>query len=161
MTYVRWSVSIRLIFIGFWSLVTPGWHFEKGNITESMLSYSQREAIYPSKVMTTTMCLLPDTQKCGLRMRRECRERFLRHRLQRKQSVSDPGMHHGTCVMHVSWYMAESLPHGGRKNVPGIPDACATCNYTYLTRGPCSATCHLFQNKSLWWYPYLVISICR
>ena len=28
--------------------------------------------------------LLPDTSNCGLRMRRECRERFLRHQLQRK-----------------------------------------------------------------------------
>ena len=35
------------------------------------------------------------------RMRRECRERFTRHRLQRKPLVSDPGMHLGTCVTHV------------------------------------------------------------
>ena len=34
-------------------------------------------------------------------MRRECRERFPRHRRQRKPLVSDPGMHHATCVMHV------------------------------------------------------------
>ena len=27
------------------------------------------------------MGLLPDTQNCGLRMRRECRERFPRHRV--------------------------------------------------------------------------------
>ena len=32
-------------------------------------------------------------------MRRECRERFPRHLLQRKPLVSDPGMHHGTCVV--------------------------------------------------------------
>ena len=38
----------------------------------------------------------------GLRMRREWRERFPRHRLQRKPLVSDPGMHHGTCVTHVA-----------------------------------------------------------
>ena len=35
-------------------------------------------------------------------MRRECRERFPRHRLKRKPLVSDPGMHHGTCVTHMS-----------------------------------------------------------
>ena len=46
---------------------------------------------------------LPDTQNVGLRMRWECRERFPRHRLQRKLPVSDPGMHHGTCVTHVPW----------------------------------------------------------
>ena len=37
------------------------------------------------------MGLLPDTENCWLRMRRECRERFPRHRLQRKPLVSDPG----------------------------------------------------------------------
>ena len=58
-------------------------------------------------------------------MRRECRERFPRHRLQRKLLVSDPGMHHGTCVMHVPWCMSWSLTRGGRENVPGIPGACA------------------------------------
>ena len=31
-----------------------------------------------------SMGLLPDTWNCGLRMRRECRERFPRHQLQRK-----------------------------------------------------------------------------
>ena len=51
------------------------------------------------------MGLLPDTYHCGFRMRRECRERFSRHRLQRKPLGSDPGMHHGTCVTHVRWYM--------------------------------------------------------
>ena len=73
---------------------------------------------------------------CGLRMRRECRERFSRHRLQRKPQVSDPDMHHGTCVTHVPWCMSGSLTSGGGENVPGIPGACATCNFTYLVRGP-------------------------
>ena len=38
----------------------------------------------------------PLTRYVRLRMHRECRERFPRHRLQRKPLVSDPGMHHGT-----------------------------------------------------------------
>ena len=59
------------------------------------------------------MGLLPDTQNRGLRMRREFRERFPRHRLQRKPLVSDPGMHHGTWVTHVPWCMSGSLNHGG------------------------------------------------
>ena len=29
-TYVRWSKLILLIFVGFWSLVSSQWHFEKG-----------------------------------------------------------------------------------------------------------------------------------
>ena len=50
------------------------------------------------------MGLLPDTQNCGMRMRRECCERFFP-----PPQVSDPDMHHGTCVTHVPWRMPESL----------------------------------------------------
>ena len=57
-------------------------------------------------------------------------------RLQRKPLVSDPGMHHGTCVTHVPWCMSGSLTRGGGENVPGIPGACATRNFPYLVRGP-------------------------
>ena len=46
-------------------------------------------------------------------------------RLQKKPIVSDPGMHHGTCVTHVPWCMSGSLTLGGGENVPGIPGACA------------------------------------
>ena len=81
------------------------------------------------------MGLLPDMWNCGLRMRRECRERFPRHRLQRKPLFSDPGMHHGTCVTHVPWCMSGSLTRGGGENDPGIPGACATRNFTYLAKG--------------------------
>ena len=84
------------------------------------------------------MGLLPDTQTCGLRMRRECREPFHRHRLQRKPLVSDPGMHHGTCVTHVTRCMSGSLARGGGENIPGIPGACASRNYRYLVRGLCN-----------------------
>ena len=82
------------------------------------------------------MGLLPDAQNCGLRMRRECRERFSRHQHLRKPLVSDPSMHHGTCVTHAPWCMSGSLTRGGGKNVPDIPGACATRNFTYLVRGP-------------------------
>ena len=52
--------------------------------------------------------------------------------------VSDPGMHHGTCVTHVPWCMSRSLTRGGGENVPGIPGAWATRNFAYLARGPWS-----------------------
>ena len=42
---------------------------------------------------------------------------------QRKQLVSDPGMHHGTCVTHVLWCMLGALTRSDGENVPG---ACAT-----------------------------------
>ena len=45
--------------------------------------------------------------------------------LQRKPLVSDPGMHHGTCVTHVPWCMSGSLTRGDGENVPVIPCACA------------------------------------
>ena len=82
------------------------------------------------------MDLLPDSQNCGLRMRRECRERFPCHRLQRKRLVSNPGMHHGTCVTHVPWCMSGSQTHRYGENLPGIPGACASRNFTYLARSP-------------------------
>ena len=70
-------------------------------------------------------------------MRWECLECFPRHRLQRKPLVSDPDMHHGTCVTHVPWCMSGSLTRGGGENVPGIPGACATRNFTYQVRDSC------------------------
>ena len=79
-----------------------------------------------------SMSRFPDMQNCGLRMHRECRERFLRHRLQKKPLFSYLVMHHGTCVTHVPRCMSGSLTRGGGENVPGIPVACATRNFAYL-----------------------------
>ena len=45
---------------------------------------------------------------------------------QRSPLVSDPGMHHSTCVTHVPWCMSGSLTCGDGENVPGIPGACAS-----------------------------------
>ena len=50
-------------------------------------------------------------------------------------------MHHGTCVTHVLWCVSVSQTRGVWENIPGIPGACATCNFAYLVRGP--------SNKSL------------
>ena len=88
------------------------------------------------KPLLRSMGLLPDTKNCGLRMHRECRERFPRHWLKRKPLVSDSGMHHGACIKHVPWWMSGSLTGGSGENGPGIPGACATRNFTYLARGP-------------------------
>ena len=84
----------------------------------------------------SVMGLLPDTEYCVLRMRRECREHFLRHRLLMKPLVSNPGMHHGTYVTHVHWCTSGLLTRGGGENVSGIPGACATRKFPYLVRGP-------------------------
>ena len=69
-------------------------------------------------------------------MRRECRERFPRHR----------GLAIPTCITARAWrtcrgacrdrLLVVSFEVGGWENVPGIPGACATRNFTYLARGP-------------------------
>ena len=94
-----------------------------GNIicpNADLLSVAQTDA------NVNVMGLLPDTQYFRLRMCRERRERF-----PPPQQVSDPDMHHGTCVTHVPRFMPGSLTSGsfevfGGKNVSGIPGACVT-----------------------------------
>ena len=127
-------------------VVSSGSQQHNGNIH----NLTKIESVYVSGLFThqhghamTGMGLLPDTQNCGLRMCRECRERFPHHQHQRKPLVSDPGMHHGTCVTHVPWCMSGSLNPGGRENVPGIPGACTTRNFMYLVRDP-------YNNTMLW-----------
>ena len=79
------------------------------------------------------MGLLPEIAfNCVLRMCRECRERFPRHRLQRKPLISDPGMH-----------------NGGGGNVPGIPGACATRNFTYLAKCPWTSAALQFPHAMI------------
>ena len=90
---------------------------------------TQWGAVRPAKAQITAsemqhcMGLLPDTKTCELHMHRERRERFPRHRLQRKPIISDPGI---------------ANPRGG-EIVSGIPGACTPRNFTYLARGPCPA----------------------
>ena len=60
----------------------------------------------------------------------------LTRRLQRKPLVSDPDMHHGTCVTHVPWCLSGSLNCGGGENVTGIFQRMRPRNFTYLVRNP-------------------------
>ena len=67
--------------------------------------------------------------------------------------VSYPDVHHGTCVTHVLWCIPGSLTNGFLwcrcgENVPGIPGACATRNFTYRVRDP-------FLLKSLIWFRHV------
>ena len=105
------------------------------------------------------MSLLPDTWNCRLRMYLECQEHFPRHQLQRKPLVSDPGMHHDTCIMHVPWCMSGSLTHSDRENVSGIPGACAAHNFTYLARGPC-VICQMKENWARWMQVTMAVLHC-
>ena len=90
--------------------------------------------------------------------------------VKRKPLVSDPGMHHSTCVTHVPWYMSRSRTRGGGENILGIPGACATHNSVYLARGPwpsgyqsghCSGWRKLFRRvrdpiTTSWWNSLII-----
>ena len=86
------------------------------------------------------MDLLPNTLNSGLRMRRECRERF-----PCQLTLAIP-----TCITARAWHtcrdawqdrqLAVSFEVSGGENVPGIPGACATHNFTYLAWGPLAHT---------------------
>ena len=91
---------------------------------------------YRATLRRDAMGLLPDTQNCRLRMRRECRERF-----PPPQQVSDPDMHHGTCVTHVPRCMPGSLTSGflwsrWREKRSRHSRRMRNRNFMYLVRGP-------------------------
>ena len=69
---------------------------------------------------------------------------FPRHRLQRTRLVSNPGMHHGTCITHVPW----SLSRSGGEKVTGIPGACAIRSFTYLARGPSMSSLRCYDKTA-------------
>ena len=69
-------------------------------------------------------------------MRRECRERFLRHRgIAIPTCITAPASRtcRDACRDH---QLAVSFEVGGGENVPGIHGARATRKFTYLVRGP-------------------------
>ena len=82
------------------------------------------------------MGLLPDTLKLRIAHAPVMPGTFSPPPTSKEMLVSDPGMHHGTCVTHVPWCMLGSLSRGGGENVPGILSACTTHNFAYLSRGP-------------------------
>ena len=86
--------------------------------------------------------LYMSTKRCGtIANLRVAHEPGMPGTLSPPPRVSDADMHHGTCVTHVPWCMPGSLTSGvffksvAENNVPGIPGACTTRNFTYLVRG--------------------------
>ena len=132
-----WSGAFSFWVTWHWNL--DNWFVYRGRNSKLMAIQSALEGLVVLSAqhrLDFAMSFLSNTQNCGLRIRREYRERFPHHRLQRKLLVSESGMHHGMCVTHVPWCMSGSLTRVGRENVPDIPGACTTCNFTYLARGP-------------------------
>ena len=145
---VYWALQRRNFTLMSWTCIKGFWHRSSSTwdvIFYPCLKYLALLSVFSAATIHSnrdlhTLCdkmgLFPDMLNCGLCMSWECRERSPHHRLQKELLVSDPGMHHGTCVTHVPWCMSGLFTHGGRENVPGIPSACATRNFTYLARGP-------------------------
>ena len=61
---------------------------------------------------------------------------FLHRRLQRKLLVSDPYMHHDTCVTHVPWCMSGSLNQRWQGKRSRHSRRMRARNFTYLVWGP-------------------------
>ena len=69
--------------------------------------------------------------------------------------ISVPDMHHDTFVTRVAWCVPGSLTSGflwswGGENVPDIPSACATRNFTSLVRGPLIGSLDGMSLKSIY-----------
>ena len=133
------------------------WHIDCPNVTIILNTDMLAENSAIPSAGTMFMGLLLHTYIWGLHMRREWRECFPHHRLQRKPLVSDPGMHHGTCVTHVPWCMSGTLTRGGGENVPG---ACATCNIAYPVRDPLRSRriCNIYLVLMFWQYVFYLPS---
>ena len=85
---------------------------------------------------TITMGLLPDTQNCGCACAGNAGNVFPVTAGKRSRHASRH-VRHARAVMHAgiaNYRFPLKLAAG--ENVPVIPGACATCNFTYLVRGP-------------------------
>ena len=83
---------------------------------------------------------------------------FPRRRLQRKLVISDPCMHHGTCVTHVPWCMSGSLTHDGGENVPGIPGASAILRIWQDAHAVADYALDSFSNR---WPVVMILTVCN
>ena len=82
------------------------------------------------------MGLLPDTRNCGCACAGDAGNVFPITAGERSRHASRH-VRHARAVMHagIANYRFP-LKSAAGENVPGIPGACATCNFTYLVRGP-------------------------
>ena len=98
------------------------WHFNQNIVCEM--------------VAILSMGLLPDTQICGCACAGNAGNVFPVTAGKRSRHASRH-VRHARAVMHVGIANQRfPLKSAAGENVPGIPGACATCNFPYLVRGP-------------------------
>ena len=107
------------------------------------------------------MGLLPDTQNCGCACAGNAgnvfpvttgkRSRRAPRHVWHARAVMLAGIANWQCL----------LKSAAGQNVPGIPGACATCNFTYLVRGPylrshCLSSVRKNSSSHSWHTPWLL-----
>ena len=113
--FMNWNVTHESII--FWTVFT----FNRNSLPNPATNSKP----YPLVTVSLTWASYQIRKIAGCACAGNAGNVFPRRRFQRKLLVSDPGMHHGTCVTHVPWCMSGSLTCGDGENVPGIPGACA------------------------------------
>ena len=93
--------------------------------------------LFGTKPVSKAMGLLPDTWNCGCACAGNAGNVFPVTAGERSRHASRH-VRDARAVMHagIANYRFP-LKSAAGENVPGIPGACATCNFTYLVRGPC------------------------
>ena len=66
-----------------------------------------------------------------------------------KPLVSDPGMHHGTCVSHVPWCMSGLLAPDGGKTFPAFP-AHAHLQFSISCKRPIAKLVKIVYGQKIW-----------
>ena len=140
------------------------YHSDRGSLVPKCMFYLKnlsenkvRRYAITDALHLLSMGLLPDTQNCGCACAGNAGNVFPVTAGKRSRHASRH-VRHARAVMHagIANYRFP-LKSAAGENVPGIPGACATCNFTYLVRGPWRSSKHLYY-KSL--NPSAVLNHC-
>ena len=102
----------------------------------SIFTFHTHACKFVSHTLECFMGLLPDTQICGCACAGNAGKVFPVTTGKRSRHASRH-VRHARAVMHAGIANQRfPLKSAVGENVPGIPGACATCNFTYLVRGP-------------------------
>ena len=137
------------------------------------LTVSRNHAVfllYPRKTggyNSPSMGLLPDTQNYGCACAGNAGNVFPVTAGKRSRHASRH-VRHARAVKHAGIANKRfALKSAAGENVPGIPGACATCNFTYLVRGPylslspmesrCVRSNYIYIKQRVWLHIHVLI----